>query len=103
MGMTAEMKNAKKRILAWCKEHELDVQGIRHIHPVSYVVGYAAPLCLIVATPWAHSEPQCRQFDKENPLTLVHTFDKSLKPGDWCSVAYVTTPGCGDRVAVPVE
>lgn len=74
-----------------------------HVHPRSYVVGYAAPLCLVVAECWADSESQMQDFNQKYPLRTVHKFDHSLKAGDWCITAYVSTAGCGEPVAIPLD
>ncbi len=90
-----------KAIKKWCRANKMKVEGeLRHIHPRAYVVGYAAPCCLVLAVPWADSEPQCREFDKENPLKTVHTFDNTLMPGNWCSTAYVCHGGTQETVAI---
>lgn len=92
-----------KAVKKWCRSQKLKVIGTtRHIHPRAYVIGYAAPKCLVVAAPWSDSEPQCRDFDKANPLTTLHTFDDTLKPGDWCSTAYVCHGGVQETVAIHV-
>ncbi len=102
------MKDLKKKVATavrkWCAKNGRIVarSGVRHVHPRAFVVGYAAPQCLVVAYPWLDSEPQVRDFDKNNPLGLVRCFDKSLKPGDWCSMAYVVSARGGETVAIPV-
>lgn len=103
MGMTKERRQARQLILNWCDSEAIEVKGIRHIHPVCYVVGLAAPRCLIVSRPWVHSEEHLQQFDRENPLTTVHTFDDRLKAGDWCVTGYVTTRVSGEVVAVAFD
>ena len=98
-----QKERAVKAIKKWCRAHKLKlVSEPRHVHPVAYVIGYAAPKCLVVAVPWIDSEPQCRDFDKQNPLTTIHTFDDSLRPGDWCYTAYVCHSGMQEHVAIPV-
>jgi len=74
----------------------------RHIHPRAFVVGYAAPSCLVVARPWVDSEAQLHDWNRQYPLTTIRLFDQSLKPGDWCTTAYVSTRGSGESVAIPV-
>jgi len=92
-----------KAIKKWCRARKLTLsQEPCHIHARAYVVGYAAPQCLVVAVPWVDSEPQLRSFDKENPLTTLNTFDVSLMPGDWCSTAYVCYEGVQETVAIQV-
>lgn len=59
-------------------------------------------MCLAVVMPWVDSEPQCRAFDKENGVTMIRLFDKSLNVGMWCSTAYVCTAGTGQPIAIPV-
>lgn len=96
------MNAATKAIRDWCRESGEPAEQIRHVHPRAYVVGRAAPLCLIVAEPWVDSEPQCQKFNRENPLATVRRFDASLDAGMWCTTGYVVRNGCGDTVAVPV-
>ena len=92
-----------KAVTKWIRSQKRKVVGApRHIHPRAYVVGYAAPLCLIVAEPWVDSEPQCRAFKKANPFVMLHTFDRTLKAGDWCSTAYVCHGGIQETVAIHV-
>lgn len=104
ISLTAAQRRTRMAFYRWLKKDkpEQSVEGIRHIHARAYVVGHAAPGCLVVATPWVDSEPQCRDFDKGNPLGIIRRFDQSLKAGDWCATAYVSAPGIGERVAIPV-
>jgi hypothetical protein len=96
-------REASAAVKAWCEDQGLElIAAPRHVHPRSYVVGHAAPLCLVVAQCWADSEPQTREFDKENPLRTIHTFDDGLRAGDWCVTAYVVHGGIGEPVAVPL-
>jgi hypothetical protein len=39
-------------------------------------------------------------FKKANPFTTLHTFDPTLKAGDWCSTAYVCHGGVQETVAI---
>jgi hypothetical protein len=92
-----------KAVKKWCRKKKLKVTGEpRHIHPRAYVIGHAAPRCLVVAVPWPDSEPQCRESDKANPLTTLHTFDDTLKAGDWCATAYVCHGDVQETVAIHV-
>ena len=54
----------------------------------------------LAATPWMDAEPQVKSISRENTLATVHMFDKSLKAGDWCATAYVSTPTGSYPVAV---
>lgn len=90
-------------VKAWCSKEGLKLtKPPRHVHPRTYVIGQAAPLCLIVAPCWADSEKHMQQWDKENTLATVRTFDPSLKAGDWCITAYVCRDGCQETVAIPI-
>jgi hypothetical protein len=102
--MTTKLQRAASAaVKAWCKQARIKLTGdVRHVHPRSYVVGRVAPSCLIVAECWADSEPQMLESTRQHPLTMVHTFDPSLNAGDWCITAYISTPGTGERVAVPI-
>jgi hypothetical protein len=102
--MTTKLQaDSIKAVESWCKQQGLELEKKpRHVHPRAYVVGYAAQCCLVVSTCWAESEPQVREKDRKYPLTLVRTFDHSLKAGDWCITAYVSYPGVGEPVAVPL-
>lgn len=93
-----------KAVKVWCSKNKIKiVSPVRHVHPRSYVVGHAAPGCLIVAECWADSETQMREFTRKHPLTTINKFDASLKGGDWCITAYISTLGSGERVAVPIK
>ena len=97
------MDGASAAVLRWCKARELRLtEKPTHIHARAYVVGRAAPSCLIVAVPWVDSAPQCQKFNRENPLGLVYQFDESLQAGDWCTTAYIVHAGGGESVAIPV-
>lgn len=97
------MRKTRKRIKVWCDKCGIKVTRIRHIHPICYVVGLAAPQCLIVAYPWIHAEKHMREWEKENPLNIINIFDKELKAGDWCSIGYIVTNSYSQLVAIPLE
>ena len=101
--MTALQRKAIAAVRAWATSQGMKVQEIRHIHPRAYVIGRVAPMCLIVAVPWQDSEPQCMDFDRRNPLSIIHTFDGSLQAGDWCAAGYIVTSGGSETVAVRFE
>ena len=102
--MTKHEFEARQLIGKWLAKNKIKlVRKMRHVHPRCYVVGHAAPLCLIVASPWMDSEPQCKAFNAPNPLNMVHTFDKNLKAGDWCAVAYISVSGRSEHVAAKWE
>jgi len=96
------IKAATKAIRDWCRDTGEPAEQIRHVHPRAYVVGRAAPLCLIVAEPWVDSEPQCQEFNRLNPLATVHRFDARLDAGMWCTTGYVVRNDCSETVAIPV-
>lgn len=102
--MTTKLhKEAVAAVEAWCKEKKWKlISKPRHVHPQAYVIGYAASKCLVISKCWADSEPQMKDWDKQYPLGLLHEFDASLRPGDWCIVAYVSTVGFGQSVAIPI-
>jgi hypothetical protein len=93
----------KRKMRAFLKK-ELQIKNaeLRHIHTMGYVVGYAAPSCLIVYVCWAEAEEQCKDFEKKNPLQTVRVFDKSLKAGDWCSYAYFSDGSRGEQMVIPI-
>lgn len=94
----------KQIILKWLKKNitRKDIKDIRHIYSMSYVIGYAAPGCIVVSNCWCQSEPQNQDFTRTSPLDVIRTFDNSLKPGDWCISAYVIYETMTDTVAVPI-
>ena len=99
--MTSKLKkSAADAVRAWCKKQGAPADAVRHVYPRAYVVGYAAPLCLVVARPSQDAEPQCREFDRMYPLAVVRTFDPALDAGMWCAIAYVVRSGCSETVAV---
>lgn len=96
-------KQIKEKIIAWCDKNGIkrkDIKKILHIHLHCYAVGYAAPKCLVVASPWIESKEYLQKFDKENPLNTINNFDDSLQPGDWCVTAYIATSNIGTLVAI---
>lgn len=104
MNLTNQQRKAKSVVAQWVQANQRGVQviGIRHIYPRALVVGHLGPRALVVARPWQDSEPQCREWDRQYPLDVIHdNFDKSLKAGDWCIVAYVSTDTSGLHYAVP--
>jgi hypothetical protein len=96
-------KAAEAAVRAWCKKYGNPAEVVRHIHPRAYVVGRAAPMCLVVTRPWQDSEPQCKDRDREYPLDVLHTFDAKLDAGMWCATAYVVRGGVQETVAVPFD
>ena len=99
--MASKLKQAAAAAVRdWCAKNGAPAESVRHVHPRAYVIGRAGPERLIVAMPWQDSEPQCKEFDKENYLKQVRTFDKSLDAGMWCAMAYVMRPGIAELVAV---
>ena len=101
--MTQLERRCRRAITAWCRAHDIAMTcRAAHVRPRAYVLGRAAPMCLVVAAPWVDSDPLCARFDKENPLMLVSVFDESLRGGDWCTTAYVSRDSCGGNIAIPV-
>jgi hypothetical protein len=101
--MTTKLqREAVAAVKAWCKKNREGVCAVRRVFPRSYVVGHAAPLCLIVAECWADSDPQVLEFNRKHPLATIYAFDPSLKAGDWCITAYISTPGMGERIAIRI-
>lgn len=99
--MTSKLKRAAAAaVRAWCKKNGKPAKAVRHVYPRAYVVGRAAPLCLVVTRPWQDAEPQCQEFDRKHPLSVLHTFDQALDAGMWCATAYVVRAGCSETVAV---
>ena len=96
-------KAAAEAVRAWCAKHGKPAETVRHVHPRAYVVGRAAPMCLVVSVPWQDSEPQVREHDRQYPLDVLHTFDASLDAGMWCATAYVVRGGTQETVAVPFD
>jgi len=103
--MTTKLeKESALAVQHWCKKQKIKLTSKpRHIHPRTYVVGYAASSCLVVARCWADSEPQTKEWNKKYPLDIIRKFDHSLKAGDWCITAYVSTVGCGESIAIPLK
>ena len=102
--MTTKQK-AEALIKAWCKKEGIKMTSkLRHVYPRAYVVGRAAPQCLVYATPWMDAEPQVQAVRTallaKSVLGTTHVFDDFLDAGDWCAVAYVSTSGWSGPVAV---
>lgn len=101
MAHTRKQK-AKAVVTAWLAKNrkQWKVLSISHVYPCCYVIGYAAPLRLVVARPWMDSEPHMATFDMNSPIETSNDFETSLKPGDWCISAYVMAKGRGTVVFV---
>lgn len=96
-------KQVKEKIIAWCDKNGIpkkDIKQILHIHLHCYVIGYAAPNCIIVAIPWIESKEYLQEFQRGNPLNKINEFDKTLKPGDWCVAAYAAGKDSGANIAI---
>ena len=68
-------KQIKERIISWCKKNEIkekEIKKILHIHLHCYVIGFAAPACIVVASPWIESAEQqvveCKKWEAEDRL-----------------------------------
>lgn len=100
--MSTLRKRCATAITAWCHKNGITpTRSPRHIQARGYVLGYAAPAALVVAVPWVEADLHMREWSKANGLITVHRFDKTLKPGDWCTAAYVISTGSGGNVAIP--
>ncbi len=98
-------QKAEALIKAWCKNEGIKLTGkLRHVYPRAYVIGRAAPRCLVYATPWMDAEPQIQSMRTaliaKSGLGTANVFDELLNSGDWCAVAYVITAGWSAPVAV---
>lgn len=104
MAKTKLEKATVKAIRDWCiANNDKPISRLRHVYPRCYVLGRAAESCLIVACPPIDAEPQIKKARKvltEDGSTSIHLFDKTLKAGDWCSVAYVCFSPRQERVAI---
>ena len=100
--MTKIEFRARQLIGQWCAKQKIKLLcKPNHLHTRATVIGYAAPLSLVVSKPWIDAEPQVQKFDKDYPLDVIRTFDKSLKAGDTCITAYVCTEGRQETIAIP--
>lgn len=99
-----EHRRAKKAIFDWHERHHRRGAACRvtNVHPRAYVIGYAAPGCIIVAIPWMDSSRLLREFTRDNPLKQVHLFDDRIEAGDWVYYGYVRTDQYGQLCAVKI-
>lgn len=100
-----QKKTAKAIREFFGKKNRVTVHKISHIYPRAYVLARPASNCIIVACPPQDAEPHLKQVrtivaSPEDGSRAVYVFDKSLKAGDWCSVAYVVTETTQECVAV---
>ncbi len=104
MSSATHKKRVAYEVAKFFRKHVSDrmTHPIRHIYPMAYVVGYAAPRCLVVSMPWPDAEKPLQRDVRNYPLKQVYLFDASLKAGDWCSLGYVSTLGSSETVAIPV-
>ena len=99
-------KRAKEIIKEWLKknvDNYGEIKNFSHWQFRSYVIGYAAPACLIVAGCWVDAEPQIRKDCKKYPMNTIHLFDNSLKAGDWCFTCYISSESIGQEIALPLD
>ena len=97
-GCAATYGSAYSRgILNEIKGAALKIKGatsVSHIYPRAYCIAKPAPMCAVFVTPWMDAEPQVRKPEYASSHTVGYGVEK-VKVGDWCAIAYVTTPGCG--------
>lgn len=99
MGPKTKARTAIERW--WAKHGNRERVGrVRHVHARGVVVGYAAPLCLVVRLDGRESEKHMREWQRKYPLSTVHKFDTNLREGDACYYGYVSTGTGGEPVAV---
>ena len=90
-----------KAIKDWSKSQSIKVISVRHIYPRAYVIARPALSCIIVACPLVDREPHLKGFtDNSDGTNILHEFDKGLRIGDWCSVAYVSRLGIQSSIAI---
>lgn len=75
------------------------VVSVSHITPRAYCLAKPAACMAVFAVPPADNEPQV----KNHVCTVVQNESAStVKLGDWCSLAYVSTSTCGQPVVLEV-
>lgn len=85
----------KSEIKKYIKNKVKGCLNVSHLYLNAHVIGYCAPKCVIVWRSYKESEPQVRKFVKEYPLQTVYDFDKDLKSGDSCMIAYISRKDSG--------
>lgn len=101
--MTKLEKCTKQAIIAWCNKNHYKPIKLSHIYTRAYIIARPAHCCIIVARPPVDAKPQIKKLQSklsEDNTEMCHVFDKSLKAGDWCSMAYVSTANSGEPVAI---
>ncbi len=91
-----------RAILKLIRDRAMKIKGatsVNHIYPRAYCVAKPAPMCAVFVTPWFDSESQIRQA-KYSSSNTVHNNVESVQVGDWCALAYVTTPGMGTTYVI---
>lgn len=63
-----------------------------HIHPRAYCVAKTALYCAVFAVPTCDREPQVADNDWD---VVQNESCADVKMGDWCSVAYISSPRSG--------
>ena len=71
-----------------------DATSVCHIYPRAYCVAKPSASCAVFVTPWMDAEPQIRKPELESSHTVYYGVE-NVNVGDWCSIAYVVTPGNG--------
>lgn len=106
--LTRAQSHTKVAITQWVERTlKRKVTGVRHIHPVAYVVAKMAPMCLLVAVPWETAESQVRSHTRLYPYETLRLFHEDLATGSFCQIAYVCSNKNGswsqEHVAIPLE
>lgn len=73
------------------------VLSVSHIIPRAYCVAKPALHMAVFVTPRQDRE----KYVKDEASTVVQNATcREVQPGDWCSLAYVMTPHCGQLIVI---
>lgn len=106
--MASLEKRSIQSLKKWYEKHKgkaYKVKSVSHVHARAYVISKAASACLVVAYPIDDAEPQIkamRDFMGSDGVVFTHTFDDTLKMGDWCTIGYVVSEGIQESIAIPM-
>lgn len=100
--MTKLERMTRKAVAKYVKSLGERVVCVSHVYPRAYVIGRPSHGCMYVATPLCDAAEVVRNSPvKQDGSMAVYCFDGDFRAGDWCSVAYVSTPTTGQMIAVP--
>ena len=90
-----------QHIKAAAKKQVKNCLSVSHIFPRAFCVAKTAPGCAVFAIPWKDAEEQIRKPEYSSYETVYQNV-RDVQPGDWCAIAYVSTPSSGETHVINI-